>query len=77
MSSRWRAPWCTGAAYKGPNALVRGRLLPDVGRAREAAALIGLDLFRPARSLLVQQIGIKGYHGDAFRDGVYPTFGAP
>jgi nucleoside-diphosphate-sugar epimerase len=42
-----------------------------------AATLDQLTSGQDTRSLLVLQIGIKGYHGEAFRDGVYPTSGAP
>jgi UDP-glucose 4-epimerase len=69
------------------------RLFPSLDRVydnRRAREMLGwrpaldfaatLDLLAAGqgiRSLLVQQVGIKGYHGEAFRDGRYPTLGAP
>jgi UDP-glucose 4-epimerase len=38
-----------------------------------AATLECLAAGRPCESLLVQQVGVKGYHGEAFADGIYPT----
>lgn len=38
-----------------------------------ASTLDALAAGRDWQSLLVRQVGIKGYHGQAYRDGLYPT----